>query len=1087
MFLEQLGTGRPPVHNQTIGLQGGALGDFFHLSAAELSDVQDISGHIGDSSIHFTEGSIDHLNIQNIGTNSHAQIDTHIGTSNIHFTEVSIDHTNIQGIGVNTHIQIDSHISSTSNPHTVTASQLTDFSTEFDSNFSGKSTTDLSEGTNLYYTEVRVSANVDVAANSAHRTNIGLDQHTQYILVDGTRSFSGVISGVTPTAPSHLTTKGYVDGLVSGIVWQEPVIDKDLATPPVSPTLDDRYIVASVGTGAWTGQEDNIAQWNGSSWDFTTPTEGFASWVEDEDKVYIFVTAWQIFGSVIDHQNLIGAGTNTHAQIDTHIADMNNPHGVTTTQIGAIGGSITDNQVAVGASTANEIEGTSSLMWDGSSSVFTVLGHIKTPGTVSIGDNVPTGGGAFSTLIGPGAGQNSTGDRRVDIGLQAGLAGGLDDGIAIGCGASFSGQGIRGISIGFECAPGQGAGSIAIGALVARTSPQAANGIIISSTGVTENNTTPGHIVFASTLASLKYDGTLWTFLGGDVKIVSTLLTATTNFYIGSTGVTNQGSNSIALGRLSGSTDMASNSVAIGNEAGQTSLSGNSVAIGNCASETNASNETISIGHNSGQSGKGSGSISLGHNSGKLNQGSLGIIISSSGVDENQTSTGHITIISSLASMKYNSSTDVFTFSKGITTNGVLDVTDATNSTSSSTGSIHTAGGLGVTKDLFVGSMIGIGVVPTRPLSIEASSTPTARFTNTATSGPLGGAGILYIADDGAALGTGDRLGFSVFGGSIDALATHHNATAISSFTTENWGVSNGGAEIRFETTPNGSTTRQDRLIIGNDGAITINGNTTINANTSLLGGLQQLVTISAAAAHSVLKTTSLIELDTTLNNIVATLPAIVSGSADNGRRFTFFRQTSPLNQVNLTPQAPSTIRGESTDIILGLKSDSITLLAVAGNWFPIDRNTFAIAVLDQLTPGAVQLIPTVTPAIVTAFDTDLFETNGILNSDHTSNNITVIHNESLTQGGDGFKIGFRIECNYNNNQELFAQIYINGSPVNIEDVRTSSNAFNTVLEAEGVVRVASAPETIELRILGTANTNATFEQCTLIVERVGK
>jgi len=39
----------------------------------------------------------------------------------------------------------------------------------FDTSFSGKSTTDLSEGTNLYYTEARVSANTDVAANTAHR------------------------------------------------------------------------------------------------------------------------------------------------------------------------------------------------------------------------------------------------------------------------------------------------------------------------------------------------------------------------------------------------------------------------------------------------------------------------------------------------------------------------------------------------------------------------------------------------------------------------------------------------------------------------------------------------------------------------------------------------------------------------------------------------------------------------------------------------------------------------------------------------------------------------------------------------------
>lgn len=40
------------------------------------------------------------------------------------------------------------------------------------------------------------------------------DDHTQYILVNGTRSFSAVVSGIDPTADAHLATKKYVDGSV---------------------------------------------------------------------------------------------------------------------------------------------------------------------------------------------------------------------------------------------------------------------------------------------------------------------------------------------------------------------------------------------------------------------------------------------------------------------------------------------------------------------------------------------------------------------------------------------------------------------------------------------------------------------------------------------------------------------------------------------------------------------------------------------------------------------------------------------------------------------------------------------------------
>lgn len=37
------------------------------------------------------------------------------------------------------------------------------------------------------------------------------DAHPQYILVDGTRGFTGAVPGITPFIPQHLATKGYVD------------------------------------------------------------------------------------------------------------------------------------------------------------------------------------------------------------------------------------------------------------------------------------------------------------------------------------------------------------------------------------------------------------------------------------------------------------------------------------------------------------------------------------------------------------------------------------------------------------------------------------------------------------------------------------------------------------------------------------------------------------------------------------------------------------------------------------------------------------------------------------------------------------
>tara|TARA_R100001244_G_scaffold36778_1_gene33619 strand:- start:854 stop:1801 length:948 start_codon:yes stop_codon:yes gene_type:complete len=63
-------------------------------------------------------------------TNSHTAIDTHIAASTTHFTEGSINHTAIANIGTNSHAAIDTHvtaaaahIANTSNPHSVTHTQ----------------------------------------------------------------------------------------------------------------------------------------------------------------------------------------------------------------------------------------------------------------------------------------------------------------------------------------------------------------------------------------------------------------------------------------------------------------------------------------------------------------------------------------------------------------------------------------------------------------------------------------------------------------------------------------------------------------------------------------------------------------------------------------------------------------------------------------------------------------------------------------------------------------------------------------------------------------------------------------------------
>jgi hypothetical protein len=74
--------------------------------------------------------------------------------------------------------------------------------------------------------------------------------------------------------------------------WQLPIKDKDLSSPPGSPSKGDRYIVASSGSGAWSGQTNNIALCTVGgvtpSWEFIIKVEGTICWVEDENVFYKF-------------------------------------------------------------------------------------------------------------------------------------------------------------------------------------------------------------------------------------------------------------------------------------------------------------------------------------------------------------------------------------------------------------------------------------------------------------------------------------------------------------------------------------------------------------------------------------------------------------------------------------------------------------------------------------------------------------------------------------------------------------------------------------------------------------------------------
>ena len=146
------------------------------------------------------------------------------------------------------------------------------------------------------------SITVDYLAHDIDATSIGFDADK----VDGKDVNDGGVSTSDLWTASKIVD--YIDAFAVGLDWQDSVLDKDLDAPPGSPSTGDRYLVSwpvAAATGDWAGHDNELAQWDGSAWQFTAVSEGMAMWVEDEDVVYTWnATAWVKMASVTSHNNL---------------------------------------------------------------------------------------------------------------------------------------------------------------------------------------------------------------------------------------------------------------------------------------------------------------------------------------------------------------------------------------------------------------------------------------------------------------------------------------------------------------------------------------------------------------------------------------------------------------------------------------------------------------------------------------------------------------------------------------------------------------------------------------------------------------
>ena len=86
-------------------------------------------------------------------------------------------------------------------------------------------------------------------------------------------------------------TQTEIDNAISGLSWRMPVTEIALA-PPASPSEGDRVLITGgTATGDFAGEEEKIAVYNGTSWDFVTPEANWAVMNSDNDAGYTYSVA----------------------------------------------------------------------------------------------------------------------------------------------------------------------------------------------------------------------------------------------------------------------------------------------------------------------------------------------------------------------------------------------------------------------------------------------------------------------------------------------------------------------------------------------------------------------------------------------------------------------------------------------------------------------------------------------------------------------------------------------------------------------------------------------------------------------------